>query len=147
MVNRGVAGRLDWRAARCDVAARSQQTCQLSMPECVPSVISKCYWRSVVRYFLPSEVMSCLKHDKFLNNPNFVRSMLYGLLLACPLGGNPEDCQGHDLRELPLAERISWLESRSDAERKALYLQHLECLECKLHEPIATGLPSELLEY
>lgn len=86
-------------------------------------------------------------HDKFLNNPSFIRSMLYGLLLACPLGGNPEDCQGYDLRRLPLLERLAWLEGHSDAELKSIYLQHLQCLECKLEdesspEPISALLNS-----
>jgi len=88
---------------------------------------------------------SLLMQDKFLNNPSFIRSMLYGLLLACPLGGNPEDCQGHDLRLLPLSERITWLEERSNAELKSLYLQHLQCLERKLEEESSPEPISALL--
>ncbi len=85
---------------------------------------------------------SVLMHDKFVNNPSFIRSMLYGLLLACPLGGNPRDCQGFEIRLLPLPKRIQWLESCSDAELKTLYLQHLECLECKLQREGRGEIPA-----
>lgn len=60
------------------------------------------------------------------------RFALHGRILRCPLGGNPEDCPLHDLRMMPLEERIAWLESKTDDEVIDLYQLHNECLECKL---------------
>lgn len=62
------------------------------------------------------------------------RFALHGRILRCPLGGNPCDCPLHDLRELPLEDRIAWLESKSDEEVIELYHLHNQCLECKLEE-------------
>ena len=57
---------------------------------------------------------------------------LHGRVLRCPLGGNPRDCPLHELRKLPLEERMDWLETQTDEELIALYEQHNACLECKL---------------
>ena len=59
---------------------------------------------------------------------------LHGRILRCPLGGNPEDCPMHDIRKLPVEERIVWLESQTDEEIITLYELHNKCLECKLEE-------------
>ena len=59
---------------------------------------------------------------------------LHGRILRCPLGGNPEDCPMHEIRKLPVEDRIAWLESNTDEEIIALYELHSECLECKLEE-------------
>lgn len=59
---------------------------------------------------------------------------LHGRILRCPLGGNPEDCPLHEIRKLPVEDRIAWLESNTDEEIMALYELHSECLECKLEE-------------
>lgn len=59
---------------------------------------------------------------------------LYGRIFRCPLGGNPEDCPMHELRKLPVGERIAWVESKTDAEMIALYEHHNNCLKRKLEE-------------
>ena len=59
---------------------------------------------------------------------------LHGRILRCPLGGNPEDCPLHEIRKLPLEDRINWLESNTDEEVIALYEQHSKCLQRKLEE-------------
>ena len=40
----------------------------------------------------------------------------------------------HELRKLPVEDRIAWLESNTDEEVVALYEQHNKCLECKLED-------------
>jgi len=57
---------------------------------------------------------------------------LHGRILRCPLGGNPEDCPMHELRKLPVEDRIAWLNSQTDEELIFLYEQHNQCLRCKL---------------
>ena len=59
---------------------------------------------------------------------------LHGRILRCPIGGNPADCPLHEIRKLPVEDRIAWLESNTDEEIIALYELHSECLECKLEE-------------
>jgi hypothetical protein len=70
--------------------------------------------------------------DPELDNPDVIRGMLCGLLFECPLGGNPRECQGHAIRELPVIERIRWLQTLSEAECREIYLRHMRCLESKL---------------
>lgn len=60
------------------------------------------------------------------------RFALHGRILRCPLGGNPIECPLHELRILPVEERVLWLESQSDDEVVELYQLHNACLECKL---------------
>lgn len=70
-------------------------------------------------------------------NPDLVKEAefaLYGRILRCPLGGNPEDCPMHELRKLPVGERIAWMESHTDEEKIALYEHHNQCLKRKLEE-------------
>jgi len=62
------------------------------------------------------------------------RFALHGRILRCPLGGNPSDCPLHELRKLPVEQRIAWLESKTDEEVIDLYHQHNACLECKLED-------------
>ncbi len=57
---------------------------------------------------------------------------LHGRILRCPLGGNPEDCPMHELRKLPVEDRIAWLNSQTDEDLIFLYQQHNQCLRCKL---------------
>ena len=59
---------------------------------------------------------------------------MHGRILRCPLGGNPEDCPLHEIRKLPVEERVAWLETQTEEELISLYEQHIECLECKLEE-------------
>lgn len=62
------------------------------------------------------------------------RIAMHGRLLRCPLGGNPENCPLHEIRKMPLEERLVWLEEKTNAEVVELYRQHSECLEYKLSE-------------
>jgi hypothetical protein len=57
---------------------------------------------------------------------------MHARILRCPLGGNPDDCPLHKVREWPLEERLAWLESKSDEEVIELYRRHTDCLEFKL---------------
>lgn len=57
---------------------------------------------------------------------------LHGRILRCPLGGNPDDCPMHELRKLPVEDRIAWLNSQTDEELIILYEMHNQCLRCKL---------------
>ena len=69
-----------------------------------------------------------------LNPPSAeaARIALSGRLLRCPLGNNPADCPLHDVRQMPVEERITWLESLSNDEVIAFYLQHVRCLKSKV---------------
>ena len=59
------------------------------------------------------------------------RFAMYGRLLRCPVGDNPEDCPLHEIRKLPMEERLLWLEAKSDDEVITLYQQHIDCLARK----------------
>ena len=59
---------------------------------------------------------------------------MHARILRCPLGGNPEDCPLHNVREWPMAERLVWVESKTDTEIVNLYRLHSDCLEYKLAE-------------
>lgn len=58
----------------------------------------------------------------------FIRAMLHGLLVECPLGGNPADCQVYAIRKQSMRERVAWLKSLSDEECRAMYARHRSCL-------------------
>jgi hypothetical protein len=55
-----------------------------------------------------------------------MQTLCLGLLHACPLGGNPPDCQAHHIRLLPLDERMAWLRARSGPELKAMFKRHIQ---------------------
>lgn len=56
------------------------------------------------------------------------RLALCGRVLRCSEEeGNPEDCPLHELRQLPVAERMVWLESRTDEDVEAIFRYHLQC--------------------
>lgn len=57
---------------------------------------------------------------------------MHARILRCPMGGNPEDCPLHNVREWPMEERIAWLEAKTDEEVVELYRRHTDCLEFKL---------------
>ena len=59
------------------------------------------------------------------------RFAMHGRILRCPLGDNPPDCPLYEIRQLPVEERIVWLESKADEEVDALYGFHLRCLDKK----------------
>jgi hypothetical protein len=56
---------------------------------------------------------------------------MHGRILRCPLGNNPKDCPLHEIRKLPVEERLTWLNSKTSEEVQQLFRQHLECLACK----------------
>ena len=62
------------------------------------------------------------------------RFALHGRILRCPLGGNPIECPLHEVRKMPMEERVTWLESQSDEEVVELYHLHNACLECKMED-------------
>ena len=62
---------------------------------------------------------------------------LHGRILRCPLGENPEDCPLHEIRKLPVEDRIAWLESNTDEEIIArmmipLCIEVVRCIEEKI---------------
>ena len=59
------------------------------------------------------------------------RFAMHGRILRCPVENNPVDCPLHTVRQLPVEERIAWLESKTDDEVVALYAQHIDCLNEK----------------
>jgi hypothetical protein len=65
-------------------------------------------------------------------DPEFVLGMLSGFIFQCPLGGNPCHCPARAIRQLPVTERLRWLDSLSVAERLAFYDNHLRCLSHRM---------------
>jgi hypothetical protein len=65
------------------------------------------------------------------NSPEFVKGMLMGLIIECPLGGNPKDCQLYEHRKRTMDEKIGWVKSLSDEEYQQVYHLHCECLKKK----------------
>jgi len=73
------------------------------------------------------------------NNENIahIKAMLAGLIMECPSGGNPNECQFYDRRKLPLQERIRWLDSILDDECLRIYKLHCDCLSQKENKKCA----------
>ncbi|MDD3275595.1 MAG: hypothetical protein PHP93_00945 [Kiritimatiellales bacterium] len=65
------------------------------------------------------------------------RLAMYGRILRCPMGSNPAFCPLHDIRLLPVEERIQWLESKSDEEVDELFLYHQRCVR---HQTLLASL-------
>ena len=66
---------------------------------------------------------------------------MHGRILRCPLGGNPEDCPLHEVRQRSLEDRLTWLESKTDKEVLELYTYHINCLERKLARQTPSPAP------
>ena len=56
---------------------------------------------------------------------------MHARILRCPLGGNPKDCLLHEIRKLPVEDRLAWLNSKTGEEVLELFGQHLDCLARK----------------
>lgn len=67
------------------------------------------------------------------SNPSSLRArtMLSGLIFACPHGGNPTDCQFHAIRNQSVRKRVNWVTSLSDAQCVELYERHRGCFSKK----------------
>jgi len=61
-----------------------------------------------------------------------VRALIVGLVFECPLGGNPDDCMCHTIREMPAGERFDWVKRLSDDDCSELFRKHTLCLEKKV---------------
>ena len=57
-----------------------------------------------------------------------IRTAMHGRILRCSMGDNPTDCPLHEIRKLPVEERIAWLDSKSDDELMGLFQYHVRCL-------------------
>lgn len=66
-----------------------------------------------------------------ISRENTVRIAMHGRLLRCSMGGNPLGCPLYTIRQLPVKERLDWLDSKTDEELEALFEGHLHCLEEK----------------
>lgn len=67
-------------------------------------------------------------------NPHAVKVFLFGLLVDCPAGNNPKNCQLHEIRKCPLQNRIDWLINQTYDQQAEIYLQHKKCLSEKEKE-------------
>ena len=65
------------------------------------------------------------------NNSSVVKTVLVGLIIECPLGGNPEDCPLHDKRELSFSDKFEWVKALTEAELLQTYSIHKQCLANK----------------
>lgn len=57
-------------------------------------------------------------------------AFLCDLGAGCPeRGGNPDDCQLHEWRQLDALKRLAWLRALPDESLQALYDRHLTCID------------------
>lgn len=66
-------------------------------------------------------------------NIDTIRMLDFGLLISCPLPGdpNPDDCQMHAIRQCPVRNRAKWLKELSDKECERHYRAHTQCFAIK----------------
>lgn len=68
-----------------------------------------------------------------VENFEILKTFIIGLLVECPMGGNPKKCQLYLIRKKPLKDRLVWLDTLSHAEMKDAFHKHRACLK-KLEE-------------
>lgn len=61
-------------------------------------------------------------------NEKLVISSLFGLVVECPMGGNPDDCVFHKIRKIPLEKRLKWVNEVSLSDRVKKILEHRKYL-------------------
>ena len=61
------------------------------------------------------------------------KTLLTCLAVACPMGGNPEDCHMYALRQKSLGERVVYIDSLTPQERAEDLERHWACLARKLY--------------
>ncbi len=68
-----------------------------------------------------------------ISDDEAIKRFLFGLVMECPLGGNPEGCQFHQIRCVKGAERRKWqwLKQLSHDELLDYYLNHHACITNK----------------
>jgi hypothetical protein len=55
-------------------------------------------------------------------------ALLFGLTVTCPnKPGNPAECGLHEIRKLPIADRLQWAKSRTREEADAIFSFHSFC--------------------
>lgn len=62
------------------------------------------------------------------DNQEAIKVFLLDLIFACPIGGNPDFCICKKIREMPIPDRIKWVNDMTHKERVEIYLAHKECL-------------------
>ena len=76
------------------------------------------------------ETISLLNSGQY-RDPNFFRSLLTGLSIACPLEKKPHDCLLREKRALSFDAKVEWVESLSDKMVMDLYSSHHMCFHSK----------------
>lgn len=68
-----------------------------------------------------------------INDIEALKVFEYGLLMACPLGSdpNPRDCPFYETRKRPIAERFNWVDELSDEKCVEYYQYHIKCFTKK----------------
>ena len=74
-------------------------------------------------------MQGCFNNDSYDEVVGNIRISMHGLMSRCPMGGNPDNCPLFDVRQLPVKDRISWLEDRSTEEVISLFGYHSQCRE------------------
>ena len=59
---------------------------------------------------------------------NDMRRKLYNLAIMCPIDVNPDYCPLHEIRKLPMDERMKWIDGLTHEKRVQLYLNHKQCM-------------------
>ena len=67
------------------------------------------------------------------------RLAMHGRILRCPLEENPMDCPLYTVRQLPLVDRLEWLDAQSDHQ-----LVHVDAGRDRLIAKLTRGAVDEL---
>ena len=62
-------------------------------------------------------------------SPDYARTLLQALSVACPTGTADQQCPLSAIRSKPQEQKNKWVESLSDQEISALFSYHYKCLE------------------
>ena len=57
--------------------------------------------------------------------------LICGLIFACPMGNEAENCPFRSIRKLPVETRLSLLERLPRLDQEVLFMHHRKCLDTK----------------
>lgn len=55
----------------------------------------------------------------------------YGLIFNCPIGIESSDCEYKKIRQLPLKDRLAFMDVLNDEEKKTLMKKHQKCIKVR----------------
>lgn len=64
-------------------------------------------------------------------NESKLKNYLFGLIVECPMGGNPPHCVFHNIRNRPLKKRFEWIKQMTHSNSVKIFLDHKKCISEK----------------